>query len=244
MSSARVFIGLTALSSVSLSACASLGTNISGSFDCKAPGGSCAPTAQIDAAAIKTMLDTAPLTDKTRRAPPANSTRTGEHLLRIVFPGFIDARGNLHEARIVHVVARSPDWKAAMTRQDDSNIARHLAREIANHSKSSKPGDADESSTQEPESDEARPVISGNHSPYIKNSYHLPSRSSVPLTAREAIAGANMPAIEGFDGVPPTKSRTPHLDLEPAKDGLPSIEAIEAAKAADTEKRAEKEKGQ
>ena len=81
--------------------------------------------------------------------------------------------------------------------------------------------------------------------PFLKSSYNLPSRGSYPLTVREAIAGANMPAIEGFDGLPPPASRTPHPVLEAfPKDGLPSIEAIEAAKIRGSKRQPSQEKGQ
>ena len=57
----------------------------------------------------------------------------------------------------------------------------------------------------------------------------LPSLPTHPSTAREAIAGAHAPAIEGFDA-PPPRDRTPRsLTGEPLT--WPSIEAINAAHA-------------
>ena len=57
----------------------------------------------------------------------------------------------------------------------------------------------------------------------------LPSPPTHPSTAREAIAGAHAPAIEGFDA-PPPRDRTPRsLIGEPLT--WPSIEAIDAAHA-------------
>ena len=57
----------------------------------------------------------------------------------------------------------------------------------------------------------------------------LPSPPTHPSTAREAIAGAHAPAIEGFDA-PPPRDRTPRSPIgEPLT--WPSIEAIDAAHA-------------
>ena len=230
MKRARFPLGAFALSCVTLSSCASLGSNISGSFDCKAPGGSCAPTSQIDAAANAPMLDQSPSSGRRSLISAAQTARTGERVLKIVFPGFVDASGNLHEARSVHVVARSPDWAATLTGQD-TNIARQMARDIADQAKqASKDHSGDALSADDNASETPSESIEAAD-PFLKSSYNLPSRGSYPLTVREAIAGANMPAIEGFDGLPPPASRTPHPVLRAiTKDGFPSIEAIEAAK--------------
>ncbi|MGI9362225.1 MAG: hypothetical protein ACR2O7_11790 [Parasphingorhabdus sp.] len=244
MTRAHFPLGMLALSCVSLSSCAGLGSNISGSFDCKAPGGSCAPTSQIDAAANAPMLEQTQPSGRRNLISAAQTARTGERVLKIVFPGFVDASGNLHEARSVHVVARTPDWAATLTGQE-TNIARQMARDIADQAKlaskdhSGDPLSADDNASETPsESIEAA-------DPFLKSSYNLPSRGSYPLTVREAIAGANIPAIEGFDGLPPPASRTPHPILKTLpKDGLPSIEAIEAAKIRESNRLPSEEKGQ
>ena len=230
MTRARFPLGVLALSCVSLSSCASLGSNISGSFDCKAPGGSCAPTSQIDAAANAQMLEKTQPSRRQNLTSAVQTARTGERVLKIVFPRFVDASGNLHEARSVHVVARSPDWAATLTGQD-TNIARQMARDIADQAKqASKDHSGDALSADDNASETPSESIEAAD-PFLKSSYNLPSRGSYPLTVREAIAGANMPAIEGFDGLPPPASRTPHpVSKTLPKDGLPSIEAIEAAK--------------
>ena len=243
MTRARFPLGLIALSCVSLASCASLGSNISGSFDCKAPGGSCTPTSQIDAAASAAMLDQPQPNGRRSLISAAQTSRTGERVLKIVFPGFVDASGNLHEARSVHVVARSPDWAATLTGQD-TNIARQMARDIADQAKqASKDHSGDALSADDNASETPSESIEAAD-PFLKSSYNLPSRGSYPLTVREAIAGANMPAIEGFDGLPPPASRTPHPVLRAiTKDGLPSIEAIEAAKIRGTNRLPSQEKG-
>jgi conjugal transfer pilus assembly protein TraV len=237
-------LGMLALSCVSLSSCASLGSNISGSFDCKAPGGSCAPTSQIDAAASVAMLDQSPSSGRRNLTSAAQTARTGERVLKIVFPGFVDASGNLHEARSVHVVARSPDWAATLA-GDNTNIARQMARDIADQAKqASKDHSGDALSADDNASETPSESIEAAD-PFLKSSYNLPSRGSYPLTVREAIAGASMPAIEGFDGLPPPASRTPHPVLKAfPNDGLPSIKAIEAAKIRGAQKRPSEENGQ
>jgi conjugal transfer pilus assembly protein TraV len=236
-------LGVLALSCVSLSSCASLGSNISGSFDCKAPGGSCAPTSQIDAAASAAMLEQSPSIGRRNLISAEQTARTGERVLKIVFPGFVDASGNLHEARSVHVVARSPDWAATLA-GGDKNIAKQMARDIASQAKRALKGGVDGAHAEEGGAIEAQPETMDAAEPFLKSSYNLPSRGSYPLTVREAIAGANMPANEGFDGLPPPASRTPHPVLEAfPKDGLPSIEAIEAAKKRGAKKRPSEEEG-
>ncbi|ASK87184.1 MULTISPECIES: hypothetical protein [Sphingomonadaceae] len=243
MTRARFPLGLFAFSCVSLSSCASLGSNISGSFDCKAPGGSCTPTSQIDAAASAAMLDQPQPNGRRSLISAAQTSRTGERVLKIVFPGFVDASGNLHEARSVHVVARSPDWAATLA-SGDTNIAKQMARDISDQAKQASKDNISGVLNADDSTVETQPDITSAVDPFLKSSYNLPSRGSYPLTVREAIAGANMPAIEGFDGLPPPASRTPHPVLRAiTKDGFPSIEAIEAAKIRGAQKRPGEEKG-
>ncbi|WP_109356266.1 hypothetical protein [Sphingorhabdus sp. EL138] len=175
MSRARYPVSLIALSSLSLSACASLGSNISGSFDCKAPGGSCAPTSQIDAAASAAMLGQSQPSGRRNLISSAQTARTGERVLKIVFPGFVDASGNLHEARSVHVVARSPDWAATLTGRD-TNIARQMAREISDQARQAVKDNPDDASGAEESNSETQPDAAGAADPFLKSSYNLPSR--------------------------------------------------------------------
>ena len=164
-------------------------------------------------------------------------------MLKIVFPGFVDASGNLHEARSVHVVARSPDWAATLA-GGDINIAKQMARDIADQAKQASKDNSGGALNAADGASETQPDITSAADPFLKSSYNLPSRGSYPLTVREAIAGANMPAIEGFDGLPPPASRTPHPVLKAfPKYGLPSIEAIEAAKIRGNNRQPSLEKG-
>lgn len=211
---------------LALSGCASLGTNISGSFDCKAPGGSCAPTAVIDAQASLALLDAEEPGGRRRSIAAAQTARTGEQLLKIIFPGFVDDHGNLHEARAIHVIAQKPDWAAAIAGDDSLKaIAGRIARETDN---SPRNRDIVESPAQD-SAESGYPFIpKTDHDAFDLQSFSLPNRAVSPLTVREAIAGMKAPAIEGFDMNTPSHERTPHLTKKHPR--LPSIEAIEAAK--------------
>ena len=80
------------------SGCASLGGNVKGSFACRAPEGTCAPTSSIDAGA--TGIEKADTVDAHRTVPP-----TGEAVrrLQVVLTPYRDAAGRDHEARVVHL---------------------------------------------------------------------------------------------------------------------------------------------
>src|SRR3546814_13468031 len=80
------------------SGCASLGGNVKGSFACRAPEGTCAPTSAIDAGA--TGIEKADTSGAHRTVIP-----TGEAVrrLQIVLTGYRDEAGRGHEARVVHL---------------------------------------------------------------------------------------------------------------------------------------------
>lgn len=127
------------LAATQLAACTALwGGNIKGSFSCSAPGGSCAPSTVIDDQALAVIQNARPMTPQTRLSagrydmPPAHhsaraaglSSRADRQLalaapgmvhreqrvLRVVFPSYVDAAGNLHEPRVVHTVADAGGW--------------------------------------------------------------------------------------------------------------------------------------
>ena len=52
----------------------------------------------------------------------------------------------------------------------------------------------------------------------------------LPSTAREAVAGAHAPAVEGFDMSPPLHDRTPRPRGDAPEPVYPSAEAIDAAR--------------
>lgn len=110
-----------------LSGCAILHDNVKGSFACKAPDGTCAPSSVIDDAAIAAIREepagVADPSDQpgtvSRRGATANhgsrhprapvvatesdtntlleASRPGTRVLRVVFPAYVDREGQLHE---------------------------------------------------------------------------------------------------------------------------------------------------
>ncbi|MFK4003999.1 hypothetical protein [Qipengyuania sp. NPDC077563] len=88
----------------SIAGCATLGGNVKGDFDCRAPEGSCAPTTLIDSAALgEAGTGMAPGTS-TNQPPLTGGLRQADaRSLRIVIAAYRDAAGRDHEARVVHV---------------------------------------------------------------------------------------------------------------------------------------------
>src|SRR3546814_9828287 len=98
------------------SGCASLGGNVKGSFACRAPDGTCAPTSAIDAGA--TGIEQADTSGAHRTVTP-----TGEVVRRLqnVLTGYRDAAGRDHEARVVHLTlpeTARKGWRAPQGRRD------------------------------------------------------------------------------------------------------------------------------
>ena len=111
---------------VMASGCTSLGSNVKGSFACRAPDGTCAPTSTIDAGA--TGIDRAEVRHAHRPLPT-----TGEAVrrLQVVLAGYRDEAGREHEARVVHLTLPEPvgtGWRAPQGRRD---ILRSLGATIA-----------------------------------------------------------------------------------------------------------------
>ena len=122
---ARIVVPLMA--AALLSGCAILHDNVKGSFACKAPDGTCAPSSVIDDAAIAAIREepagvadpsdppgtvsrrgaTANHGSRHPRAPMAavksgtntlpGASRPGTRVLRVVFPAYVDREGQLHE---------------------------------------------------------------------------------------------------------------------------------------------------
>lgn len=122
-----------AVAATQLAACSTLfGGNIKGSWSCSAPNGSCAPSSVIDDQALSVIQNARPMTPAgpfmqmpTRareRAPavaaagrPVEVADNGlvhrdRRVLRVVFPSYVDGRGNVHEPRVVHTVVDRGGW--------------------------------------------------------------------------------------------------------------------------------------
>ena len=123
MSKTAPLLALVTLSS--LGGCATLlGGNVKGSFACSAPGGTCAPTQVIDDGALGSTASD-PATPVSSGDPALGGSfqrtalgaqaplRTGERVLRIVFPPRVDRAGRYREAYAVHAVVNRSAWADA-----------------------------------------------------------------------------------------------------------------------------------
>jgi conjugal transfer pilus assembly protein TraV len=200
-----------------LSGCTTFGTNIQGEFTCRAPKGGCAPSHVIDAGATAALEQarSSPELAWVRTGVAAGDTgRTSERTLKIVFPAHVDEAGTLHDEAVAWAVVENPRWAAELRRRQLK------AAQAADDSAAKESGDEADADLGSPFSPAALPIPdSPVASPLV-----------LPSTAREAVAGAKAPAVEGFDMSPPPHDRTPRPGGE-APLIYPSVEAIEAAKA-------------
>ncbi len=220
----------------SLSACATLGTNVAGDFSCRAPKGGCAPTATIDAAATTVSHGHA----SERMPPPARAgivpgdvARTGERTLKIVFPAHIDSQGTLRDEAVAWAVVEQADWAAAL-RRSPVDSRQSLGKQLRQSLKQKHPSAGTPQSASAPV-DEDPPATALETVPDQSNSdallFPLVSPLVLPSTAREAIAGAGAPAVEGFDMSSPLHVRTPRSSTDKVLQNYPTLDAIAAAKS-------------
>ena len=165
------------------SACTSFGSNVNGSFACRAPEGTCAPTSTIDVGA--TGIEQA----KVQHAPRSLPTM-GEAVrrLQVVIAGYRDEAGREHEARVVHLTLPEPagtDWRAPQGRRD---ILRSLGATIA--------------ATRE-----------GNPAPNNQHKKELPEQLFIPSQPVPAIPGAEASESGGPGSFSPPREPVPHLDM-------------------------------
>lgn len=221
-----VCLGLAA----ALGGCTTFGTNVQGDFSCRAPKGGCAPSHVIDAGATATLEHASSSSELARvRAGVAAGDigRTSERMLRIVFPAHVDEAGTLHDEAIAWAVVENPRWAAELRRKPGEETAPSLMRQLSRQLKAAQAapapaapvGDADTGDLGSPFSPATPPIPdSPVASPLV-----------LPSTAREAVAGAMAPAVEGFDMSPPLHARTPRPGDDESLT-YPTIEAIDAAK--------------
>ncbi len=110
------------LACLMLAGCAGWGSNVRGAFRCTAPDGTCAPTAEIDAEAVRALQtrgapDVPGRPELGRTVGAANLERAPERVLRIVFYPHIDAQGALHEEAVVHAVVDGHGWQTPQGRR-------------------------------------------------------------------------------------------------------------------------------
>ena len=222
------------------SGCATFGTNIEGDFTCRAPKGDCAPSQVIDARATKDLSATGQVQDGLRPPVPVASGdqgRTSERTLRIVFPAHIDETGTLHDDAVAWAVVENPRWAAELRRKAGEDTTPPLMRQLRRQLKAAQAkSDLLEETTGLPlaEQPEAETFDLGQPFQPSSSLEDIPSASPLvlPSTAREAVAGASAPAVEGFDMAQPPHDRPPRPSADKAPLVYPTIEAIEAAKNA------------
>ena len=222
------------------SGCATFGTNIEGDFTCRAPKGDCAPSQVIDARATKDLSASGPAHDGLR--PPVSVAsgdqgRTSERTLRIVFPAHIDETGTLHDDAVAWAVVENPRWAAELRRKAGEDTAPPLMRQLRRQLKAAQAkSDLLNETTTLPQAEQTEAETFDLGQPFQPSSSleDIPSASPLvlPSTAREAVAGAKAPAVEGFDTPPPPRDRTPRPEAGHSAPVFPSAAAIEAAKAA------------
>ena len=222
------------------SGCATFGTNIEGDFTCRAPKGDCAPSQVIDARATRDLSATGPVQDGPR--PPVSVAsgdqgRTSERTLRIVFPAHIDETGTLHDDAVAWAVVENPRWAAELRRKAGEDTAPPLMRQLRRQLKAAQAKSdllKETATLPAAERPEAETFDLGQPFQPSSSIEDIPSASSLvlPSTAREAVAGASAPAVEGFDMAQPPHDRTPRPSADNAPLIFPTIEAIEAAKNA------------
>jgi conjugal transfer pilus assembly protein TraV len=219
-----------------LGGCAIFGSNIAGDFACRAGSKSsateCPPARVIDAKAIADLSDTETAITKSARnaASPGDTTRTNERILRVVIPAHVDEEGLLREEAVVWIVAEPPEWAARLRRPERSSSSKGALRTVARHVLNAQAQPAAETlpaATDSPDHTRTSEIAS----PLEDNPFFpLASPLALPSTAREAVAGATPPAVEGFDMASPSHVRTPRPP-EPASLVYPDAGAIDAAKA-------------
>ena len=222
------------------SGCATFGTNIEGDFTCRAPKGDCAPSQVIDARATKDLSASGPVHDGLR--PPVSvasgdQARTSERTLRIVFPAHIDETGTLHDDAVAWAVVENPRWAAELRRKAGEDTAPPLMRQLRRQLKAAQAkSDLLKETATLPAAERSEAETFDLGQPFQPSSSieDIPSASPLvlPSTAREAVAGASAPAVEGFDMAQPPHDRTPRPSADKAPLIYPTIEAIEAAKNA------------
>ncbi|MGX7952946.1 conjugal transfer protein TraV [Tsuneonella sp. HG249] len=218
-----------------LTGCTTFGTNVQGDFSCRAPKGGCAPSHVIDARATSELERNGSSQELARvRAGVASGDtgRTSERTLRIVFPAHVDEAGTLHDEAVAWAVVENPRWAAELRRKPGEGTAPPLMRQLSRQLKDAQAASDPAAQKANDESDAADLT-----SPFSLAAPPVPdspvaSPLVLPSTAREAVAGAKAPAVEGFDMSPPLHDRTPRPGGGEKPLTFPTIEAIEAAKAA------------
>lgn len=245
---------------VMASACATFGTNVEGSFQCRAPKGDCAPSHVLDARATSDMAAEKNPQLATRPAmavAAGDRARTSERTLRIVFPARVDEAGTLHDEAIAWAVIENPRWAAELRRNPGEKSAPPLMRQLKRQLKAvlataqssvqadnMRAADSMEEATTA-RSDQSAPdagflIQPDNHS----DLFPLVSPPVSPSPADETATGADAPVAGGLHATASPHDPAPRLSNTSAPLTFPSIEAIEAARRDAATSKAQPEKEQ
>lgn len=233
------------------SGCATFGTNVEGDFTCRAPKGGCAPTHVIDAKATgNRSAEVLTQSDVRQRSGvvDADTARTAERTLRVVFPAHVDEAGTLHDEAVAWTVVENPRWATELRRKAGEDQGGSLMRQVRRQLKAAQAVASQAGADLHTDvADDLSPFSSADTAdtaetravqPLAAEAPNLLTETSdasplvLPSTAREAVAGAKAPAVEGFDTSPPPRDRAPRPEAGQSAPVFPSAAAIEAAKAA------------
>lgn len=191
--STRHFRAISAASlAASIAGCATLGGNVKGDFNCRAPEGSCAPTTLIDSAAIgEAGIGSAPSTATNQPPSPAGPRQANARSLRIVIAAYRDPAGRDHEARVVHVALPDHPAESWHAPRSTGEVLRALGRA------------GDNAHTPPP------PTGPYNTPDIDPLPLQLPEVLVIPSQGPEAQAGVSAP-VTGAPGRPPSPGRVPH----------------------------------
>ena len=181
-------VGLAA----SIAGCATLGGNVKGNFDCRAPEGNCAPTTLIDSAAIgEAGSGSAPSAATNQPPSPAVLRQADDRSLRIVIAAYRDAAGRNHEARVVHVALPDHPGESWHAPRSTGEVLRALGHT------------GDDAHTPPP------PTGPYNTPDIDPLPLQLPEVLVIPSQGPEAQPGVSAP-VTGAPGRPPSPGRVPH----------------------------------
>lgn len=232
---------LTALA-LSLAGCTHLGTNIAGDFSCRAQasrthGAGCQPLSEVDAKAVRELLKTegSSLADLRQRISvgAADTARTGERTLKVVFPAHVDGSGTLHEQSVAWTVVEAARWAGELRGGDvaePKGTMRALRQALKDKARRAADTAEKTGSDANPE-----PVSPEDSAPASANPFIPSSPLALPSPGGEVQTDATISspaasAAEGSDMTPTPHVRAPR-PLEEIRRVWPSEAAIEAAKA-------------
>ncbi len=230
-------IPLAALA-LSLAGCTHLGTNIAGSFSCRSQAGQvqragCLPLSEVDARAIRELVKSegAALAEVHQRVAvaAADTARTGERTLKVVFPAHVDSSGTLHDEAVAWTVVEAARWAGELRRgeaAEPKGTMRALRQALEHQARRTSDAAKDTGTDANPvplSPEDSGPAVTAN--PFITSSSFV-----LPSPGGEVQADLPPSAAEGSDMSPTPHVRAPR-PLEEGQRHWPSAAAIEAAKA-------------